>query len=170
MEHSGWLMAFVIITALALFLQSLAMLGMVVAMRRLHTFMTQAEKNTRESLEKLRNEFGDFIESSREPIKNVVANVSEISTRLRDRTEQIDSVVADLTDRTRLQIIRIDQMVTDMVERAQQTASSVERSVVAPVQEVAAVMKGVRRGLEFLFTRRHSATATDTIQDEQMFI
>lgn len=170
MDHSGWLIIFVVVAALALFLQSLAMVGLYFSIRQLYGFLTKMEGETRERLDKLSDNLSDIVVSAREPLKNITSNIVEISTLLRARTEQIDGVIADLTDRTRLQVIRLDQMVTGMVERAEHTAAAVEQNVVAPVQEVAAVMKGVRRGLEFLFARRRAASATEAVQDEQMFI
>jgi methyl-accepting chemotaxis protein len=170
MDHSGWLITFVVVASLALFLQSVAMVGLFLAMRRLHSFLIKIDTETRERLEKLRETVDDVVVNVREPLKTITSNIVEISTALRVRTAQIDGVVADITERSRLQIVRIDQMVTGIVERAEHTAATVEQNVVAPVQEFAAVVKGVRRGLEFLFTRRRTASATEAVQDEQMFI
>jgi hypothetical protein len=46
----------------------------------------------------------------------------------------------------------------------------VQRGVLAPVQEVSAVIKGMQAGLEFLFSRRRSTSVSEAAQDEQLFI
>jgi len=79
-------------------------------------------------------------------------------------------VVAELVDRTRAQIIRVDQMATVMMVKLETTADAVERGVLAPLHEASAVIKGVQRGLEVLFSRRRAATVSEASHDDQMFI
>jgi hypothetical protein len=50
------------------------------------------------------------------------------------------------------------------------TADVVQRNVLAPIQEISAVVKGVRSGLEFLFSRRRAPSVSEATQDEQLFI
>ena len=39
-----------------------------------------------------------------------------------------------------------------------------------PMDEISAVIYGIRSGLEFLFARRRASSATEATQDEQLFI
>ena len=48
--------------------------------------------------------------------------------------------------------------------------SAVQTNIMVPLNEMAAVVKGVRAGMEFLFARRRHPTVTETTQDEQLFI
>jgi len=64
----------------------------------------------------------------------------------------------------------VDEMVTGLVEKVETTAETVRRGVLAPLQEVSAVVKGVRSGLEFLFSRRRVTNVSEATQDEQLFI
>ena len=57
-----------------------------------------------------------------------------------------------------------------MVEKVETTADSVQKGVLGPIQEVSAVVKGVRSGLEFLFSRRRVTNVSEATQDEQLFI
>jgi phosphoenolpyruvate synthase/pyruvate phosphate dikinase len=79
-------------------------------------------------------------------------------------------VAAELLERSRLQMIRVDRMVSDVVEKVETTADAVQRGVLGPIQEISAVVKGVRSGLEFLFTRRRVTNVSEATQDEQLFI
>ncbi len=58
----------------------------------------------------------------------------------------------------------------DLVARVESTADSVQKGVLGPIQEMSAVVKGVRSGLEFLFTRRRVTNVSEATQDEQLFI
>jgi hypothetical protein len=56
------------------------------------------------------------------------------------------------------------------VEKVETTADTVQKGVLGPIQEVSAVVKGVRSGLEFLFSRRRVTNVSEATQDEQLFI
>jgi hypothetical protein len=61
--------------------------------------------------------------------------------------------VAKLVDKSRAQVIRTDRMFSDLVQKVETTSDAVQRGVLAPIQEVSAIMKGMQAGLEFLFSR-----------------
>lgn len=168
-----WLVVFVLLAAIAILLQALVMVGIYFALQNLHRDVLGIQADTKQKLESL-NQMSqrviEFVADSREPVRTLTNNLAEISRTLRERTAQWDGVAEDLADRTRLQIIRLDQMLTSLVERAESTAGVVEKSILTPVQEVTAVLAGIRKGLDFLFTRRRSNSVSDVAQDEQMFI
>ena len=89
---------------------------------------------------------------------------------LRDRTASADQVAAELLDKSRSQIARVDRMISELVEKVGTTADTVQRGVLGPIQELSAVVKGIRSGLEFLFTRRRVTNVSEATQDEQLFI
>ena len=62
-------------------------------------------------------------------------------------------------------------MLTSLTQKVETTASAVERGVVAPAQEISAVVAGVRTGLEFLFSgKRRKRSADEVVHDEELFI
>lgn len=168
-----WLVVFVLLAAVAILLQALVMVGIYFALQNLRRDILGIQVDTKQKLEAL-NQMSqrviEFVADSREPVRTLTNNLAEISRTLRERTAQWDGVAEDLADRTRLQIIRLDQLVTALVERAESTAGVVEKSILTPVQEVTAVLAGIRKGLDFLFTRRRGTSVSDVAQDEQMFI
>ncbi|HLW80012.1 MAG TPA: hypothetical protein VKU44_10490 [Terriglobia bacterium] len=168
--HDTWLAVFVMVAALAFLLQAAALAGIFFALQNLQRDVKEIQTDTHAKLEALRQHVTEFIAESREPVRNVATNLAEVTRLLRDRTVQWDGVVSDLADRTRLQVIRVDQMVTGLIERAESTAGVVEKGLIAPIQEVSALLAGVRKGLEFLFARRRAAVSSEAAQDEQMFI
>lgn len=73
-------------------------------------------------------------------------------------------------EKSRAQIVRVDKMVSELVCKVETTADAVQKGVLGPVAEVSAVVKGVRSGLEFLFSRRRVTNVSEATQDEQLFI
>jgi len=81
----------------------------------------------------------------------------------------VDGLVAKLVAKSRVQVIRTDRMVSDLVQKVETTSDAVQRRVLAPIQEVSAIIKGMQAGLEFLFSRRRTTSVSEAAQDEQLF-
>jgi len=103
-------------------------------------------------------------------LRTITSNLADISKMLRERTADVDGLVAELVDKSRAQVIRVDQMVSDLVQKVETTSDAVQRGVLAPMQEVSAVIAGMRAGLDFLFSRRRTTSVSEAAQDEQLFI
>jgi hypothetical protein len=103
-------------------------------------------------------------------LRTITSDLADISRILHARTADVDALVAELVDKSRAQVIRVDQMVSDLVKKVETTSDAVQRGVLGPVQEVSAVIKGMRAGLEFLVSRRRTTSVSEAAQDEQLFI
>lgn len=169
MAPNATLNTVLILVAAAVLVQALASLGIALAIRKIPGQVEDVRSALKQRLDPLAQTVTEMVADSREPIRTIATNLAEISRMLRERTGQVDTVVGELVDKSRLQIIRVDQMVSDLVEKVETTSDAVEENVLAPIQEVAAIVKGVRAGLEFLFSRRR-ASVSEATQDEQMFI
>jgi len=170
MANDPTLSVVLVLVAVAVLMQAGAMVMIWLAIKKIHGEVVGVRADVKQRLDPLTQNVNELLSGSREPVRNITANLAEISRIMRDRTTHVDGVVADLVDKSRLQIVRVDQMVSDLVARVETTADTVQRNVLVPLNEVSAVIKGVRSGLEFLFSRRRSPTVTETIQDEQLFI
>ncbi len=170
MAHDTVLTAFVIVVVAAIVLQALAMFGIHRSVQGIRREVEGLRADVKQRLDPLTQTVTEILASSREPARAILSNLAEVTRIVRDRTGHVDLLVEDLVDKTRLQIIRVDQLVSSMVDKIESTTDRVQQGVLAPIQEVAAVIKGVRTGLEFLFARRRATTASETTQDEQLFI
>lgn len=170
MSHETVMAVFVIVAAVAIIIQAGVLFGIFQAMRDIQKDLEGTRADMKQRFDPLLQSVTELVNETREPLRNISVNLSEMTRTLRDRADQVDSVLADLADRTRLQIIRFDQLVTDLVQRVEQTADVVQRNVLMPVQEVSAVVKGVRSGLEFFLSRRRNPRAAEATSDEQLFI
>ena len=170
MEQNTGLTVALILVAIAVLMQAGAMLGIWLAVRKVPGQIETVRSDVKQRIDPLAQSVLEIVNNSREPLRTISANLAEISTILRNRTANADQVAAELLDKTRTQIIRVDRMVTDLVERVETTADAVQKGVLGPVSEISAVVKGVRSGLEFLFSRRRVTNVSEATQDEQLFI
>ncbi len=60
-------------------------------------------------------------------------------------------------------------MVTDAIEKMEATSAVVQQNVLAPIREVSALIRGISRGLHFLFAGRKNPVDA-VYQDEELFI
>ena len=69
-----------------------------------------------------------------------------------------------------MHIERFDRLIQNVVDRINETAEIVQDSVVRPAREVAAIAKGLSRGLGAFLFRRNRSTVDQARQDEELFI
>jgi len=170
MEQNTGLTVALILVAIAVLMQAGSMLGIWLAIRKIPGQIETVRSDIKQRIDPLTQSTLELVNNSREPLRTITANLAEISTILKDRTSSADEVAAELLDKSRSQIVRVDRMVSDLVEKVESTADSVQKGVLGPIQEVSAVVKGVRTGLEFLFSRRRVTNVSEATQDEQLFI
>ena len=170
MAHETLLTVFVIVAAAAIVVQALLMSGVYLAIRKIHLEVQGVRADVKQRLDPLTQSVTEILANSREPVRTITTNLAEISQVLRNWTTHVDALVADLVDKTRVQVFRLDEMMSDLVQKVETTADVVQQNVLAPIHEVSALIKGVRSGLEFLFSRRRAAGVSEASQDEQMFI
>jgi methyl-accepting chemotaxis protein len=170
MEQNTGLTVALILVAIAVLMQAGAMMGIWLAVRKVPGQIETVRSDVKQRIDPLAQSVLEIVNNSREPLRTISANLAEISTILRNRTANADQVAAELLDKTRTQIIRVDKMVSELVEKVETTADAVQKGVLGPISEVSAVVKGVRSGLEFLFSRRRVTNVSEATQDEQLFI
>jgi methyl-accepting chemotaxis protein len=170
MEQDPKLTVTLVLVAVAVLLQAGVMVGILLAILKVRREIEGIRADVKQRLDPVAQSLTEIVASSREPIRLVLANLAESSRTLRERIGQLDRVVADLVDRSRLQVIRVDQLISGLLQKVESTAETIQRQILAPIQEVSAVVKGVRSGLEFLFSRRRPSRVSEAAPDEQMFI
>lgn len=170
MGNDSTLTVVLVLVAIAVLMQAGAMVGIWLAIKNIRLEVQSVRADVKQRLDPLTQSVGEILANSREPVRTISQNLSEISSILRRRTGHVDEAVADMVDKSRLQVARIDAMVADLVGRVETTADAVQQKVLVPLDEVSAVVKGVRTGLEFFFSRRHAGNVREATHDEQLFI
>lgn len=156
------LTVFVALTAIAVMTQA----GVLVA-------IYMVSKRHSEQMERFMNETRQLMA----PIKTITENLCtassnfvEIGIAARDQFRRVEGMVTETGEVLQTQLARLDSATREVVERVNGTAQVLQDSVVRPVREVAAIAKGVGRGLEALFARRQKNTVDQAHQDEELFI
>ena len=93
------------------------------------------------------------------------AATSVVSNRVKD----LDSFVEDTTDAARLQVAKIQDLVETSSVRITETFDMVQKGIVAPVNELTALIRGLKVGLGFFFRGRKDPSS-QSHHDEEMFI
>ena len=156
------LTVFVALTALAVMTQAAVLVAIYLMGKRLSEQVERFMRETRETMV---------------PVKTIAENLRVASTEIveigqtaREQFRRVEVMVTDTGEVLQTQLLRLDAATRDVVDRINQTAQLLQDSVVRPVREVAAVAKGLGRGLESLFFRRQRSTVDQAHQDEELFI
>jgi hypothetical protein len=158
----GLLTLFVAITALAVMTQAGVLVAIYIMSKRLSDQVDRFLKDTREMMAPLK--------SITENLRSASANVVELGMSAREQFRRVEAMVTDTGEVLNTQLQRLDRVSQDVVNRIGETADIVQGSVVRPVREVAAVIKGVSRGFEAFLFRKNRSTVDQARQDEELFI
>lgn len=170
MEH---LNVFIALTAVAIALQSLVLLGIFLSLRKtsakVDTLTTELRSHALPAIQSAQS----LITSTGPKLEEIVSDVHATTALVRGQVERLDNTVTDIVDRTRLQVIRADELVTRTLDRVEDTTETLQHTVVSPVRQLTGIMQGVSVGLGALFRmrnrRRAGGNGTGEPQDE-MFI
>jgi hypothetical protein len=156
------LTVFVGLTAIAVITQAAVLVAIYMVSKRHSEQMERFMAETRELMAP--------IKTITENLRTASANFVEIGIAARDQFRRVEGMVNDTTEVVQTQLARLDSATRDVVERVNATAQVLQDSVVRPVREVAAIARGVGRGIEALFLRRQKPTVDQAHQDEELFI
>ncbi|MGH9343509.1 MAG: hypothetical protein ACRD19_07100 [Terriglobia bacterium] len=173
MDHPTLIAAFVVIAAVAIVIQMLIFLGLYLMARRIYKQACLFSEMVRPSVDVVIRAFRDIEEIvtvSKESIKVVAGNASEVSQIVRERAASLDAALGDIVGKTRSQAERIDLLISSLVDQVETTAGVVQRTVLGPIQQMTALAKGFQASLDFFLTRRRPPNVREATQDEEMFI
>ncbi|MGH9405287.1 MAG: hypothetical protein ACRD3D_05545 [Terriglobia bacterium] len=164
---------FVAIAAVAILIDTILVLGFCVVAWRIYkraSAETSKLKIDGEAIILTTKQIADAVLRLRDPINSTAASLAEVSRLVRDRAVSVDSAVGEIVERTRAQTARIDLLVTNVVTQVETAVATAHRAVISPVQEIAAVAKGLQAGFDSFFSRRRTSTVREGPRDEEMFI
>jgi hypothetical protein len=173
---------FIAITAAAVVLQMLILLGMFIAVlklgKRMEKLAEKVEDTTTtlmpkvlpllENAKAIQQDVKAFWDGAKPKVDVVLDNVSHISTTARGSVERIDATVNDVVDRVRLQVIRGDEMLSRTMDRVEETSEKVQHTVMSPVRQVSGIVSAISTGVGTFFSgqkRRRNGGPSD-----EMFI
>ena len=156
-EPQFWMMVSSIIIAICFFAMAISLIVITVVVRRVTKTVTRLEDRFDPLLVKVNAMSVQGKEISMH-LNEVSANLSTATRHLAESTELIKEEVAELrmlVGETAIKAKDKVEMVSQTIDRTHDqvvdTTEFVQRKIVEPAREIAAVMAGVRKGLEVLF-------------------
>jgi len=166
-----WIEAFIVIAGVAIVVQMAILLGMYLQMKAAIEKFTIISADLKMRVDPILLRVNRILEDSEDRIASIMGDSAEITRLARGQAQKIDRVFTDSLERLRVQVIRADQILTGALEVIEDTGTRVRKTLWAPVQQVSAVLKGVRVGIDVLRGVRNRAPESDgATQDEELFI
>lgn len=173
---------FIAVTAIAVVLQMLILLGMLIAVlklgKRVQAVAEKAEETADlvktkvlpivENAKTIQEDVKKFLDTNRPKIETMIDNATQVSTTARTTVERFNVTANDAIDRIRLQVIRGDEMLTRTMDRVEETTEKVQHTVMSPVRQVSGIAQAISTGFGSYFSsqkRRRNGGPS-----EEMFI
>ena len=165
-----WVAFFVIVAAVAIVLQMGILAAMYMTMRKSTEQMTRIATDFHDKADPILTRLRILLDDVQPRISSIAADTAEIAHVARGQAYKVDRVFSEAVDRLRLQIIRADQLLTGALEHVEETGTQFRKTLLGPVQQAAAILQGVKAGLEVFRGQRRSPERARGQQDEELFI
>lgn len=171
LDHETLLLAFVVVTGLAVSLQAIILLLIFVAVRKAAKAIRDEAENLRTSIMPVIFDTRDLIANTQGAladsqallanaqgfvtrvtprIESATADIVEITHRLREQTAEMQSSALEIMDRVRRQSIRADEMFSHLLDTLEYAGGFVAEAVSKPVRQVSGILRSVKAIVESL--------------------
>lgn len=169
MDNNVFLVFVAVITA-AFVVQAGVMVGLFLAVRKSSTRMESLAAEVKTKTVPMLESAQSLITELRPKIEQVVENVAQSTSVVREQMHRLDLTVNDVLDRTRLQVIRADEMVSRTLDKVEETTEAVHRTVVSPIRRASGLYQGITAGLEYFLGRRRRGRENVGVPQDELFI
>ena len=169
---SGWLVAFIVIAAVAIVLQMLILLALFLQVKAALARLDRVTNDLQSKINPILIRVNRILEDSEERISSIMGDAAELTRVARGQAQKFDRVFTEALERLRIQILRADIILTGALEVIEDTGSKFRDTLWGPVQKATAIIRGIKMGLDFLRRgqRQRSADGEPATQDEELFI
>jgi hypothetical protein len=160
------------IVALVLVVQGIALLALYRRMRDLSARLEALSLNLTKQVEALAVKADSFLavlKTTAEKVQVVQEKVSAITDLVHHRILEVDAFLTETTDTARLQIAKFQGVMDATSAKIEETMNLLQGTILTPIMEIQALIRGIRTGIDVLFRRRR-LPANRSHQDEEMFI
>ncbi|HVA72301.1 MAG TPA: hypothetical protein VNF02_04245 [Candidatus Limnocylindrales bacterium] len=169
MAINGWMIAFFVVGTIALVLQMLILAAIFFQFKQTSRELRRVINEMQQKVSPILFRINRVLENSEDKVSSIVTDAAEMTRLARGQAQKIDRVVTEALERTRAQIIRADAILTGTLESLEDAGVAMRRSVIGPLQQASAVLKGIRTGIEFIRGQR-GARGNAANQDDELFI
>jgi len=171
LDHETILLAFAVVTGLAMLLQTIMLLAITVAVRKAANSLREETENLRTSVMPVLYDTRDLLAntqivmtsaqefvSSAQAVLNrmspkieaATGDLADIALGLRIQTAQVQSTAMEILDKVRKQGNRLDLMCTDLLDTMDRAGGFVAQAVSTPVRQISGVLRSVKAIIESL--------------------
>jgi len=115
-----------------------------------------------------------MLDDTQPKIATMVSDAAHIVYLARGQAQKVDRVFTDAADRLRGQLLHVDRILTGTMEAVEDAGAQFRQSFWPPMQKAAALVHGIKVGLDLLRSRRaHAPRRRDdetAEQEEELFI
>jgi len=167
------LIVFTGVLAFAVLLQSILFFGMYRSIRRIADRMDEWGKDLLRHVDVISSKLEGAltsIKSAAENLKPITQNLVGTTQIVHRRVEELDDFLAEATRIGRQEIARIQGTIQFASRRTEETVEIIQNTVLTPINEVSAIFRALKVGLDVLIRRRRRNPSNTSAQDEEMFI
>jgi hypothetical protein len=167
-----WLKFFIALTAIAFVAQATALVLAYLRLKKLDEETRELRRRVTEHSGPILRNVEDTTLAIRENSRLILDDVTAFTQDARRQMEKFDRFTDEVADRLRVQVIRLDQLLTEALDNLEQAGAAVKETVVEPVREAVAVMRGVKAAIDFISSRRQrpARERASGRADEELFI
>lgn len=136
--------------------------------------LEKQSEEMRTDLQRVVENLRQTAETLEQPLQRISDEINNTTTLLsqlvRDRAKDVDQFVKDMAQVGRDQAGKLDFVVTDTVQKFEQVTEVIQRDVLQPAIEISSLIKGLKSGLGFLFSRKAPRPTEGVSEEEELFI
>jgi len=174
LNNETLLLAFVALTAVALFIQAIVMLLIFASLRKAARSITDELEQMRSSIMPIVYNTRDLMTRLTPKVEAAIDDLAEMSGILRDQSVKLESTAAELLERVRHQSSRIDAMLSGVLDTADRAGGFVAEAVSKPVKQISSILASLKVMVETLRAPAPPAPAasrpTRTAGEKDMFV
>ena len=167
---SAWLEVFIAVATIAIVIQLGVLLAMFVSIRKALEQFTKIGNEFQDRMGPILLRVSRILDDSEDRIHSIMSDASEITRVARNQAQKVDRVMTEALERMRTQVARADQVITGTLEVVEETGMKFRRTVWGPFQQISAIIKGIKTGLDFMRRRSRGVDGDSVAQDEELFI
>ena len=181
-DPAFWTMLMTVITAISFVVIAVAMIAIALAVRRAVQTVGRVERKVEPLVERvgaLTDQMREIVAQGREVAEQVSLMSSHLATAtmhfsdsmalVKDEVRELREIVGYSAETARTKIERISRSIDLTHDQMMATTVFIQSKLVSPARELAAIMAGVRRGLEVLVAPSPKQI-DQTYAEEEMFI
>lgn len=182
MSQETLLLVFTGVVALAILIQSLALLGVFMWVRNISRRFDSLSVELLEHINSISKKADEVLASAKdvsEATRTIRENLTTTSAIVHQRAEalnatiqkrvaDLDSFLEETTSIARTEIAKVQGVVDSASRRVDETFDLLHNGIVAPLTEINAIAAGLRTAFDVFFRRRSPSARIH--QDEEMFI